>query len=285
MSCLPVISRSLVLAIVALLSAVPLAPRSISHAQAAQTGTPVAVVPGVTDEVLAQAEITDLPETSIEWTGIIRATIPPGRALLVGSREDVGEGAYLLYVETGDITVETAGPASVSRDGAAPEPVTAGNELVLHRGDWGFTPTGTTSTWRNDGATDATLLQASLSGLGLHPDSPGVTQDNPVKNEQGWPDLPVVLTLRRLTVDPGITFRAAGIPDLAMFAVDAGSVELVYEQAEGTPTFRPTYREGMGVPMTEMFARAQLHNPGPEPLVLLALTLAPAEDGAGTPVP
>ena len=250
----------------------------------AQTATQAAVVPGLTDEVLAQAEITALPDTSTEWTGIIRATIPPGRALLVGSREDTGEGAYLLYVEMGDVTVETGGLASVSRDRAGLAAVSAGNEMVLHPGDWGFTPTGTTSTWRNEGATDATLLHASLSGLGLHPDSPGVTQDNPVKDEQGWPDLPVVLALHRLMVDPGITFPAAAIPDLAMFAVDAGSVELVYPQAEGTPTFRPTYREGMGLPMTVMFAGAQLRNPGAEPLVLLTLTLTPAEvDGTLVP--
>ena len=88
----------------------------------------------------------------------------PGATWALGEHLQNGEGPQVYRVESGALTIEADSPIAVTRSGEQkPTTVQAETDVILTAGDVGFTPSGITSRWRNDGATPASVLQASIT--------------------------------------------------------------------------------------------------------------------------
>ena len=77
-------------------------------------------------------------------------------------------GSY--RVESGALTIHADSPLTVRRAGAtAPTPVAVGSDVVLQRGDQGFTPSGVTSRWRNDGDVPTVVMDFGITSTKQRP--------------------------------------------------------------------------------------------------------------------
>ena len=285
---------------------------------AAEEGTPLAgggtPTAGVATEELFRVDFpaAALPAGEV-FVDHYRTTLAPGVAWSVPALTDVRgvavevvlEGAYAVRSEAG-WRVQRAGPAGTS--GTA-EPIAPGTEAVLNPGDVLIeTEIERAHAVANRGATPVVTLGAfvyayasadlDLENAGVWVAPAGVVDERLGSLEPNvWPAAtpgPVTLALRRLTLAPGASLGPYPVTDAPpeLLVVEAGRLELgVLPPGAAAPTTRPLrFRAGQAVPFAVMpeGTRRVVANGGDEPLVVLALTVAAAEDGtpvAGTPAP
>lgn len=139
-------------------------------------GTPAASgISGVTVETLGHGPSGTAPGYTLQ---LIRLTFAPGGRIAMHHHP----GDAVFYVESGDIGWTTgsgtallsramAGTPSAGATPAAPEPLSAGSEVLLHAGDAVFYDQDVTHDVRNPGAEPAVVLYAAIRAG----DQPGIT--------------------------------------------------------------------------------------------------------------
>jgi hypothetical protein len=138
--------------------------------------TPEHVLPSdaITDDIVLRATLETLGEMpssrAAHQLALNRYQLAPGAVQPVGSQTDTGVGIDLFTVEAGQVTVEADAPVLVTRAGAnlatAPDPVPSGTAIVLEAGDQLYASSGVSFRRRNDGSTQATVLDFSISSVG-----------------------------------------------------------------------------------------------------------------------
>jgi hypothetical protein len=195
----------------------------------ADMATPSVNLPGgaTEDTVLMQGTFAEIPQHA-SWQGIARAILPPDVEWSLGKSENDGEGPLLYHVEFGELTVNADEPIQVRRAGTS-QPITIppGQDVVLQKGDQGYTPSGVTSRWRNARQVPVVVLDAgfSTSGYGALPD--GVTDDPVAWTYASRPKGPVAVSVRRVTLPAGAVLAASDLPGLQLLYVESGSIEVV----------------------------------------------------------
>jgi hypothetical protein len=246
---------------------------------------------GATHEVLVRADVTELPATSASWVGLESATLDPGAEFSLGPQGNYGDGAFLALVESGAIELTADGAITViaaGEDAAAAAAAVPNGPVVLGPGDRVFVPTGVHATWRSTGTEPATWIAGSLAKAVSMENIPESLEARAYayRLSEPWPELPVVATLHRLTLEPGATVPVSEFPGLSVLGVDAGSlgVPLVSTNA-ATPTRTRSFDAGEGL-LIEQWSIApdgSFSNAGPDPVVVYILTVEPAESTASTP--
>jgi hypothetical protein len=221
------------------------------------------------DRILLQGTIDAFPDLAY-WVGIGRTVLDPGVEFTHGRGEVRGDGALLLGVESGALTLTADGPITVTRAGATdPLDIPLGTAVTLDVGDQGFTPTGVATHWRNEGATPVSVLETGVmtSGLDWETTLAGRSYEE-IIGEYGSVLLhpPVQMTVRRVTLSRDATLAVDATPGLEMLSVEAGNLVAVDAAAPGTPAtpfafddgtvmqgnFRPgrVFRSADGAPVT-----------------------------------
>jgi quercetin dioxygenase-like cupin family protein len=207
----------------------------------AQESTPAAGAggSGTTVEPLATAALDDLPPAPA-FLGLVRFTFPAGAATPPGA----DPGPILIYVESGTLTGTIEGPATVTRAAdAEAEPDAAATpagarEEEFQSGDSVAIPAETSSSFRNDGQDEATLLavlvlpqdpfgsvgQLDLNGVGVEVLVGGVLDS--------IPSPPAVLFLARQTIDAGGGFAPEESLGPVLAYVESGRVTYTVESGE-----------------------------------------------------
>lgn len=180
--------------------------------------TPAATTaPGTLLEVI----VDELPADLIVTTGMIRTTYPAGSSLQLGT----GSGPSLHYIETGSLTVVTAGGEppivlqAASASGAeSPQATIPGDEVIVAAGVSLLLAAGSTAEVRNDGAEPAIVLDLLAAPDATPEMGEGITQAVLVRQEVALPEPPVSITLSRDTIESGESVTFADEPALTFFA-------------------------------------------------------------------
>jgi quercetin dioxygenase-like cupin family protein len=115
------------------------------------SGTGSEIVP------LAEVQVAALPPAPA-FLGLARFSFPPGAATPSGA----DPGSVLVVVEAGEFVAALDGPAAISRGSVATPVAAPGAEVPLQPGDAVFVPAGTSSTFRNAGQSDASLIAVMI---------------------------------------------------------------------------------------------------------------------------
>jgi mannose-6-phosphate isomerase-like protein (cupin superfamily) len=191
-------------------------------------------------------------------------------------------------VVDGQFAAQSAGRMQLQRHGTIEE-VTPGTEAALGPGDAVvYVENSAAQKTRNPGKTPTDTIS-----FGVFSVAPPATDYPGMVNKDDWSrsglsGKDVAVVVERLTLPPGASLPAV-TPDPAaprFYAVQEGTAEWVLARSNGdTPTlhFYPGQMiRFRSLPPGETIT---LRNPGSEPLVLLQLSLAPAQSGAAsTPV-
>jgi quercetin dioxygenase-like cupin family protein len=226
---------------------------------AGQESTPAAEAggSGVTIQPLATAALDDLPPAPA-FLGLARYTFAPGSATPPGA----DPGPILIYVESGEFAATIEGPATLTRaadaGGAEASPASAGGEAVLQAGDAVAIPAGTSSSFRNDSDSDASLLavlvlpeapftSAATPIAETTPVAEAITADVTIEILSGGtlqtiPAPPAILFLARQTIAPGGGFPPEESLGPVLAYVEAGRVSYTVES--GASAIRRGRREG-----------------------------------------
>jgi mannose-6-phosphate isomerase-like protein (cupin superfamily) len=258
-------------------------PAMDDNAMVSAVGTPARerLPSGMADTILMQGTFDALPSKA-NWAGIQRITLAPGAEWALGKRENEGEGPILYFVESGALTVNADDPIYVTRAGEDHAgPVAPGTDVVLRAGDQGFAPSSVTSRWRNDGSTPVVILDAGITAYTWSRLPDGVTQLQLIGE---WPfeppQPPVMVTLRRVTLQPSDELLVDALPGLELLYVESGRLESV----DGDDA-KPIYVEIMRrqtVPQPFPAGRI-FRGRGSEPVTLLVMTISPTNPLAATP--
>jgi quercetin dioxygenase-like cupin family protein len=167
-----------------------------------------------------QVTIAELSPDLIMTTGLTR-TIYPGDATVLSS---TGSGPVLQFVESGTLTVTTTDGRSpyVVRAGtpepaATPAEAASGEPVQVTTGEAFLLAPGTTAEIRNDGADPAAIL-----GLLSAPDASvdlgeGISQEILVRQDVTLPEPPLVVTLSRVTLEPGDRLSIPAAPAVTLY--------------------------------------------------------------------
>jgi hypothetical protein len=241
---------------------------------------PLVLGPGITGEtLLLQARLDTLPADPLA-AEIERWVLQPGATTPMGTEELSGQGPSAFLIEAGTLTVQSDGPLTVTRSGTTtPATEREPAELELQPGDRGFAPPGVTSLWRNDGAIPARVLEAKISwGDRAFPVGDGVLNYTVVDEYPfAKPELPVVMTVFQITLEPGFDLAADAVPGLEMLKVEGGRLVTIDIDEEGRPlppvvlgqatrallAFPPgrVFRSGNGEPVTLLLVTFGGRNP------------------------
>lgn len=291
---------SAVIAAVVLLLAPALA--TAQDATLGLAGTPPA---GVATELLLEAALpaANLPPAGEAWVAFQRSTLPPGGA------QDYpyggpGDSVFAEVVLQGTLAVTSEGPLVIVRDAGAQEEVPPNTEAVLGPGDVAiWLDNEAVSLRRNPGDVPAVELgvgfystvapstppppEGTLPADAQYEDFAALSPDE--WGETGLAGGAVRARIERVTVAPGASLPPSAEADPVLRYVEAGELEWAVELpgAAATPAVRPLrLRAGQGLPWTPLAEGrlVVLRSVGDEPLVMLVLTLGPAE-AAGTPAP
>ena len=114
---------------------------------------------GIQAVLLAEVESRDLPPAPA-FLGLARFRFPAGSATPAGA----DPGSVLVVVETGNFVAILKSPAVVQRGdvSGAPEPVAGDGETPLQPGDAVYVPAGTSTSFRNSGSSEASLLAVMI---------------------------------------------------------------------------------------------------------------------------
>jgi hypothetical protein len=269
---------------------------------------------------IAAREATPVPAAGVTTERLVEGTFPaefvPGGPAIVGNvvltlepgaRVDCpsaapADGVDLAFVLEGTLAVRSEGAVIAVRAGGEREAVVPGSEVELGPGDTALTlDREVARSIGNPGAGPAVVFTgyivsttAPATPLPIVPPESTVcgypsTFGPPDWERTGLAGGPVRARLERLTQPPGTSLPPVEAPWPVLGYVLAGRVELAITRADGTPAPGRPLRLRAGssaaylgwlspVPGTTF----TLSNTGDEPLVLLVLTLEPAEE-AGTP--
>jgi hypothetical protein len=212
-------------------------------AAASAQGIPATPVPGDAPAgVLAEFPIGALPGPHAEaW--FLRTELEPGGIAPTGKQI----GPVVTYVESGELTLFTDQPVTVSAGAAAtPGAVTASPaadafQTVLRADDSVLVADGTTLTVTNTADEPATFLTVLLYAAEREGEAGegggepvGLTQQGISIASAELPDGPGTLTMERVVVEPGGTLEndtghGMGINGLELGAIEQGSVEATFE--------------------------------------------------------
>jgi hypothetical protein len=214
-----------------LVGLLPLTPLLTTSAQ----GLPATPVPGSAPTgVLAEFPIDALPTPHAEvW--FLRMGLEPGGSLPAGKLI----GPVVAHVESGELTVVTDRPVTVSTAGetaspgaAAASPAAEGVETVLRPGESVLVDDGATLTASNNGDEPTTFLIVLMyaaereEGSGEGGGEPiGLTQQGISVATAEFPAGPGTLTMERVIVEPGDTLESDSGRGLGIGGVDLGAVE------------------------------------------------------------
>ena len=272
-------------------SAVPMASAAADASAPPSAASPTALNPASPgDGILLQGTFDTLPDRAA-WVGTERTTLQPGATWDLNVTGSASKGPRLFLVEAGALEVTADGPLQVTRAGSTtPVAASPGVEITLHEGDRGVAPSGTIVQWRNTGDAPTTVLDAWIDTLGIPTLPPGVSQVGLVSR---WPieslAAPVLLTVQQLTIGPGTHLAPATIPGLQGLYVESGTLHVQDSDEGGTPPGDFTMPAGA----TRVFGGPGYHEVPPSWTVssadadfvtLIVLTLAPANELAGTPM-
>jgi hypothetical protein len=269
----------------------------------ALTGTPEVRPAGVTtDEVLLQGTFDTIPQWA-DFSGVKRAVLQPGAVWPLGTNAEDGIGPFLYRVESGALTIRAEGPIEVTRAGSATsQTMTAGTDIVLAAGDQGLTPSGIRSQWRNEGTVPVSALTVMVATDGADPRPSGVRYDDVfIAWPMTPPPTPVQATLRRVTLGAQGSLPGGPAPGLMLVGVESGTADLVI--GPPSPLATPTRSHHLTAPgwtnvntgqwsvagghlgdqRTGSDVIVAIENPGPDPLTLLVLAVAPLSSPS-TPV-
>jgi len=201
---------------------------------AAQEATPALPVDGVLIVPLIRARLEQLPAAP--------AMALLGRFSLVGGGQvatQTLDGPLVLLDETGAVTVQVDGPASLAAAGtigtpAVTAPVTAGSPLTLAPGDVLTVPAGTGHSITNAGGEVASLIGVAVLPGEIRNPLPGTDLTLLSAGEaKGLPAGPVDVAMSRVTYAPGATRPKHGHPGPELLYVESGQLSLVVDSGEG----------------------------------------------------
>ena len=261
-------------------------------------GTPMGERPasGMTDMILLQGTFTEIPRDA-SWAGLERATLQPGATRALGKHENEGEGPMIYRVESGKLVINADGPITITRAGETTSTtIPPRTDVVLGVDDEGFTPSGVTSLWRNEGSIPAVVLDAAITTFGAGPNSGGLVDShglNLIEFVEQWPitapATPVTVTAHRLTLAPGDRIVPSQYRGLAGFYVVGGPLRVIDDPGSGSRPQTFDVPDGNGrvfggsgyksVPTTWT-----LENAGGDPISLLMLTITSANPLEATPM-
>lgn len=188
---------------------------------------------------------------------------------------EVAASAFL--VESGTLTVVPDEPIAVTRAGATtPVAVPGSTAVTLLPGDNGFTQSGVTSRWRNDGTAPVRVMEATFASRDLDPPAEGglvyqVIDEWPYQN----PDHPLLVSVIAITLHPEGALSAETIPGLAMLKVESGRLAAIDVDGLGNPL--PPILLGQGTRFLNSFPPGRTFRSGnDEPVRLLLVTITDA---------
>jgi streptogramin lyase len=237
------------------------------------------------DTVLLHGVFDAIPQAA-EDIPLYLDVLDPGAVYPRGKSENTGVGPWLYRVKSGALTIQTDGPMTVTRAGSdTPVSVAPGTEIVLNVGDMGQTPTGVTSRWSNEGSVPVQILDFGVTTLASAP-PPGVAQtqmadESPVRPSQV--SAPITVTVRRVTVDPGMSFTAADVPGLELLQAEIGKLVAVDAVGAGTPENPFDLRTGTEYSRSFPPGR-EFRNASTDPVTLLLVTFAKPEPPEAMPM-
>jgi hypothetical protein len=261
-------------------------------AAATPVASPAAATPGsgateVTSEEVATVSLLaeampDHPAVFDAWTGFFA----PGERLEFPSAAPAVSIAADVVVD-GAWAARSEGRMQLQRHGTTEE-IAPGTEVMLGSGDAVvYVENAAAQVVRNPG--DRETQTVSFGVFSVAPpetDYPGVIRKADWERS-GLAASNVTVTVERLTLPAGSSLPVVTDPRAPrVFAVMAGTVEWVLTQPDGqTPVLRFFPGQMIRFRPLDEGEQLQLHNPGNEPLVLLQLTLSPAQAGAATATP
>lgn len=253
--------------------------------------------------ILLQGTFEAIPDDA-DFSGVKRAVLQPGAVWPLGTNAEDGVGPLLYRVEAGSLSVTADAPIQVTRAGSRqPETVAARTQDVLATGDQGFTPSGVRSVWRNAGDAPVSILTTMVATDGLDPRPQGVRYDDVfVAWPIARPALPAQVVVRKLTLGVHADLRGGPAAGLMLVGVESGSADVIL--GPPNPLVEPTGHHRLEAGEWSNVNTGQwnatgghlgnqpagpdivvaVENPGPGPLTLLVLTVAPIVDNA-TPHP
>jgi hypothetical protein len=176
--------------------------------------------------ILLQATFEEIPPAAV-FLDVERTVLAPGATWALGEHLQNGEGPQMYRVESGALTIEPDSPIAVTRSGEQiPTTVQAETDVILTAGDAGYTPSGITSRWRNDGATPASVLQASITTSEFGTSPHGVEREPLIEQVAKTPPGPAVMTVRRLRLEVGENFIPGQVEGLQGLYVEQGSLDM-----------------------------------------------------------
>jgi hypothetical protein len=163
---------------------------------------------------LMQVTVDELTSDLVVTTGIVRTIYSAGATLHL----DTGTGPSLLFVESGALTLSTGdgAPPFIIRAGTS-KGETSGSEVVVTEGD-GFLLASATSVNIGNVSADPVAVLGLLAAPDATSDAgEGITQEILVRQEVTVPELPVFITLSRVTLEPGDRLSLPEAPTMAFY--------------------------------------------------------------------
>jgi mannose-6-phosphate isomerase-like protein (cupin superfamily) len=246
------------------------------------------------DTILLQGTFDEVPSDA-SWAGLERATLQPGAIRPLGKHENEGEGPMLYRVESGELTITADGPVTVTRAGEKTSTtIPPGTDVVLRADDQGFTPSGVTSRWHNEGRTPVVVLDAAVTTYGAGPGSGGQDPNDVdlVELIEQWPinapATPVTMAVHQQTLAPRDRIVPSHYRGLAGFYVEGGPIHVIDDDRSGSQpqTFDVPAGNGRvfgGSGYTSVPTSWTLENAGGDPVSLFFLTITDANPLEGTP--
>lgn len=240
---------------------------------------PLVLAPGITDQkLLVQARFDTIPDGMLSAT-ISRWVLQPGAEVVMG-RQETGRSAPAAYlVETGALRVRSDVSIPVTRgDATTPTAVPEAAWTTLLPGDRMFVPADDTSLWRNDGDHPVRILEATFAPREVQPQPAGVLNYRVIDEwPYATPDLPVIMSVIKITLHPDGALPADAVPGMAMLKPEAGRLVAIDVDGAGNPlppigvtqatrflgSFPPgrVFRSGNNAPVTLLLVTIQDANP------------------------
>lgn len=198
---------------------------------AAQTPAPAAGP--ASNGVLMQLTFDEVQPESVAVIGMVRTTLEAGGGLRIAT----GSGPAVHFVESGVVSVRTEGDAQVAvvaggaADASAGQGTSPGTEVTVEAGSAFLIPPGATAEIRNAEESPATTLDLIASIDATTDAEMGVTHAVLVQQEAALPEAPVIVTLARVTVEPGDHLELSADPAHVAYAtVERGQAFLLSGQ-------------------------------------------------------
>lgn len=235
------------------------------------------------ERLLVDARFDRFPEGILSAV-VDRWVLQPGAELVVGSQESGGVGPSAYLIEAGTLSVQPDGPIVVTPAGArSPTEAAAASKLELNAGDRGYSPSGVSALWRNDGDTPVRILEARIRKGDVAVLGDGVLHYTVISESPiARPEFPIVMSVYQVTLKPGADLVASTVPGLEMLKVEQG--RLVAVDIDGVGSSSAPVNLGQATRLLESFPPGRVFRSGNgEPVSLLLVTISGDSPLAATP--